>query len=127
MNIGNASKRSSLPAKTIRYYEDVALIKPSRDTNGYRDFSERDVHKLLFLSRARALGFTIEDCRDLLGLWENQSRASADVKDIARGHLAIIDAKIADLSNMRETLSHLVDSCNGDERPDCPIIEKLAE
>ena len=127
MNIGSASKRSSLSAKTIRYYEDVALIKPSRDTNGYRDFSDQDVHKLLFLSRARALGFTIEDCRDLLGLWENQSRASADVKDIARGHLAIIDKKIADLSNMRETLSHLVDSCNGDDRPDCPIIEKLAE
>lgn len=126
MNIGSASKQSALPAKTIRYYEDVALIKPSRDTNGYRDFSARDVHKLIFLSRARALGFTIEDCRDLLGLWENQSRASADVKDIARGHLAIIDAKITDLSNMRETLSDLVESCNGDERPDCPIIEKLA-
>lgn len=127
MNIGNASKQSTLSAKTIRYYEDVALIKPSRDTNGYRDFSKQDVHKLLFLSRARALGFTIEDCRDLLGLWENQSRASADVKDIARGHLAIIDIKIADLTSMRETLSHLVDSCNGDDRPDCPIIEKLAE
>lgn len=127
MNIGKASKQSSLPAKTIRYYEEVALIKPSRDTNGYRDFSEQDVHKLLFLSRSRALGFTIEDCRDLLGLWENQSRASADVKHIARGHLAIIDKKIADLSNMRETLSHLIDSCHGDERPDCPIIEKLAE
>ncbi len=127
MNIGNASRQSSLPAKTIRYYEDVALIKPSRDTNGYRDFSEQDVHKLLFLSRARALGFTIEDCRDLLGLWENQSRASADVKNIARDHLAVIDAKIADLSNMRETLSHLIDNCSGDDRPDCPIIEKLAE
>ncbi len=125
MNIGAASKQSSLPAKTIRYYEDVELIKPSRDVNGYRDFSEQDVHKLNFLGRARALGFTIEDCRDLLGLWENQSRASADVKKIARGHLAIIDTKIADLSNMRDTLSHLVDSCNGDERPDCPIIKKL--
>lgn len=126
MNIGTASKQSALPAKTIRYYEDVGLIKPSRDTNGYRDFSERDVHKLVFLSRARALGFTIEDCRDLLGLWENQSRASADVKEIARGHLAIIDAKIADLSNMRDTLSDLMESCAGDERPDCPIIEKLS-
>ncbi len=126
MNIGTASKQSSLPAKTIRYYEDVGLIKPSRDTNGYRDFDERDVHKLIFLSRSRALGFTIEDCRDLLGLWENQSRASADVKEIARGHLAAIDAKIADLSNMRDTLSDLVECCNGDERPDCPIIEKLA-
>ena len=125
MNIGAASKQSSLPAKTIRYYEDVELIKPSRDVNGYRDFSEQDVHKLNFLGRARALGFTIEDCRDLLGLWENQSRASDDVKKIARGHLAIIDTKIADLSNMRDTLSHLVDSCNGDERPDCPIIKKL--
>ncbi len=92
MNIGNASRQSSLPAKTIRYYEDVALIKPSRDTNGYRDFSEQDVHKLLFLSRARALGFTIEDCRDLLGLWENQSRASADVKDIGLAIFHEIDA-----------------------------------
>lgn len=126
MNIGSASRQSALPAKTIRYYEDVGLIKPSRDTNGYRDFDERDVHKLIFLSRARALGFTIEDCRDLLGLWENQSRASADVKEIAREHLAIIDAKIADLSNMRETLSDLVECCNGDERPDCPILEELA-
>ncbi len=126
MNIGAASKQSALPAKTIRYYEEVGLIKPSRDTNGYRDFDERDVHKLIFLSRARALGFTIEDCRDLLGLWENQSRASADVKEIAQGHLAIIDAKIADLSNMRDTLRDLVECCKGDERPDCPIIEKLA-
>ncbi|ASJ76866.1 Cu(I)-responsive transcriptional regulator [Granulosicoccus antarcticus] len=126
MNIGSASKQSSIPSKTIRYYEDVGLIKPLRDTNGYRDFNEQDVHKLNFLGRARALGFTIEDCRGLLGLWEDHSRASADVKEIARGHLSLIDAKIKDLSGMRDTLSHLVDTCNGDERPGCPIIEKLA-
>lgn len=126
MNIGHASKLSAIPSKTIRYYEDVGLIKPSRDTNGYRDFNEQDIHKLKFLGRARALGFTLEDCRDLLGLWEDQSRASADVKSIAREHLNLIDAKIKDLSSMRETLSHLVDNCQGNDRPDCPIIEELA-
>lgn len=126
MNIGHASRQSGIPAKTIRYYEDVRLIKPARDTNGYRDFSDQDVHKLNFLGRARALGFTLEDCRSLLDLWDDQSRASADVRSIAREHLGIIDAKIKDLSGMRETLSHLVDACHGDQRPDCPIIEKLA-
>lgn len=126
MNIGNAAIKSGLPAKTIRYYEDIDLVKPLRDTNGYRAFRESDVHKLTFLGRARALGFTIEDCRALLALWEDADRASADVKKIARENLAMIDAKIADLASMRETLSHLMDACNGDHRPDCPILENLA-
>ncbi|NND90711.1 MAG: Cu(I)-responsive transcriptional regulator [Granulosicoccus sp.] len=127
MNIGTAAKRSGLPAKTIRYYEDIDLIRPRRDTNGYRDFSDRDVHKLLFLCRARALGFTIENCRVLLELWEDQERASGDVKQIAREHLAVIDAKIADLTSMRENLSHLIETCSGDDRPDCPILNDLAK
>lgn len=126
MNIGTASEHSGLPSKTIRYYEDIKLISPKRDANGYRDFSSRDVHKLVFLARARALGFTIENCRALLELWEDQTRASADVKQIAREHLAMIDKKIADLSNMRENLSHLMETCSGDDRPDCPILDKLA-
>jgi len=126
MNIGNAAIKSGLPAKTIRYYEDIDLVKPLRDTNGYRAFRESDVHKLTFLGRARALGFTIEDCRALLALWEDADRASADVKKIARENLAMIDAKIADLASMRETLSHLMNACNGDHRPDCPILENLA-
>ena len=121
MNIGDVSTRTGLPAKTIRYYEDINLIKPLRDDNGYRRFRDQDIHKLSFLGRARALGFTIEDCRTLLALYEDESRASADVKQVARDHLVQIDTKIADLKGMRDTLSHLVDACAGDDRPDCPI------
>lgn len=125
MNIGDVAELSGLPAKTIRYYEDIGLIRPKRDANGYRAFDERDLHKLTFLARARALGFSIEDCRALLALYEDDSRASADVKRIAERHLAQIDAKIADLRAMRATLAHLVEACHGDDRPDCPILEDL--
>ena len=125
MNIGDVSARTGLPATTIRYYEDINLIKPMRDDNGYRRFRDQDVHKLNFLGRARALGFTIEDCRTLLALYEDETRASADVKQVARDHLAQIEAKIADLNAMRETLSHLIDACAGDDRPDCPILRDL--
>lgn len=125
MNIGEAAKRSGLPAKTIRYYEDIGLVKPLRDTNGYRAFRPQDVHKLAFLGQARALGFTIEDCRNLLALYDDQSRSSADVKAIAREHLVQIDRKIADLKEMQDTLSDLVDACAGDHRPDCPILNSL--
>lgn len=127
MNISQASDLSSLPAKTIRYYEDIGLIKPGRGANGYRAFSKTDTHKLAFLGRARALGFSIEDCRTLLALWEDQSRASSDVRQLAQKHLAGIDAKIADLQAMRETLGDLVTSCAGDARPDCPILNKLGD
>lgn len=126
MNISQAGAKAGLPAKTIRYYEDIGLVAPLRDSNGYRSFRETDVHKLAFLGRARALGFTIEDCRNLLELWEDQSRASSDVRQIAQGHLAEIEAKIAGLQEMRETLSDLVRSCAGDDRPDCPILKNLA-
>lgn len=126
MNIGAAAKRTGLPAKTIRYYEDIGLIRPARDTNGYRDFSENDVHKLAFLGRARSFDFSIEDCRSLLALYEDASRASGDVKRIAQGHLDRIDAKLAELEEMRRTLSSLVDCCAGDNRPDCPILRDLA-
>ena len=103
MNIGNASSRSGLPAKTIRYYEDIGLVTPLRDSNGYRSFREAEVHKLAFLGRARAIGFTIEDCRALLELYEDERRTSAEVKEIALQHLDQIDQKIADLKEMRET------------------------
>jgi MerR family copper efflux transcriptional regulator len=126
MNIKEASLRAGLPAKTIRYYEEVGLITPLRDTNGYRVFRETDVHKLGFLARARALGFTIEDCRVLLSLYEDKARASADVKAIAGRQLEQISAKIAALQDMQATLSHLVDCCAGDARPDCPILAGLA-
>lgn len=126
LNIGEAAKRAGLPAKTIRYYEEIGLVQPLRDANGYRAFRDTDLHKLIFLARGRALGFSIEDCRSLLALWEDQSRASADVKRIARAHLAMIDRKRAELADMRDTLSNLVQTCAGDDRPDCPILKGIA-
>ena len=125
MNIKDAGLRVGLPAKTIRYYEDIGLVTPDRAENGYRDFSDAHLHKLTFLAQARGLGFSIEDCRGLLALWEDQDRASADVRAIAMGHLGEIERKIAGLEEMRNTLSDLVQSCAGDARPDCPIIERL--
>lgn len=125
MNISDAATHTGLPAKTIRYYEDIGLITPLRDLNGYRVFRETELHKLTFLARARALGFSIEDCRVLLALYEDQSRASSDVKRIARAHLDEIEAKIADLNAMRDTLSTLVEACAGDNRPDCPILQGI--
>jgi Cu(I)-responsive transcriptional regulator len=126
MNIGQASTQTGLPAKTIRYYEDISLISPARQENGYRDYNDRDVHKLRFLQRARSLGFTIEECRSLLSLYEDKGRASADVKHIASAKIADIDQKIAELSSLREVLSTLAEKCHGDERPDCPILDGLA-
>jgi Cu(I)-responsive transcriptional regulator len=126
MNIGDVATRSGLPPKTIRYYEDIGLIKPQRSENGYRCFVEADLHKLAFLGRARALGFTIEDCRMLMALYEDESRASADVKHLAQEHLSKIEAKIADLQAMRDTLTELVHCCAGDNRPDCPILKDLS-
>lgn len=126
MNIGDVAERTGLPAKTIRYYEDIGLITPLRGDNGYRRFRESDVHKLAFLGRARGLGFSIGECRDLLALWEDRGRASADVRAIAEEHLRQIGVKIAELAAMQETLSELVRACHGDHRPDCPILNDLA-
>lgn len=126
MNIGDVALRAGLPPKTIRYYEDIGLISPLRDSNGYRAFRESDANKLAFLGRARALGFSIEECRALLALWEDRDRASADVREIATDHLRRIDAKIADLQGLHDTLSALVHACHGDDRPDCPILNDLA-
>lgn len=126
MNIGDVAQRAGLPPKTIRYYEEIGLITPLRDTNGYRRFRESDLHKLAFLGRARALGFTIEDCRTLLALYDDKTRASSDVKDLAQAHLNKIEDKILQLQSMRDTLSELVQSCAGDNRPDCPILSDLA-
>lgn len=126
MNISEAARQAGLPAKTIRYYEDIGLVTPPRDPNGYRAFRPRDLHALTFVARARSLGFTIGECRALLHLYQDPTRASADVKEIARGHLGRIDAKLAELAALRATLTDLVDACAGDQRPDCPILKGLA-
>ncbi len=126
MNIGDVADRTGLPSKTIRYYEDIGLIHPTRGENGYRAFSPEDVHKLAFLSRSRSLGFSIEDCRALLQLYEDRSRASADVRRVAEEHLERIEQKIRELEGLRSTLSHLVKQCHGDGRPNCPILDDLA-
>ncbi len=126
MNIGDTADAVGLPTKTIRYYEDIGLVRPTRAENGYRDFSETDLHKLRFLARSRALGFSIEDCRALLALYEDDDRASAEVRRIARRHLDEIERKITDLNAMRDTLTHLVETCAGDDRPDCPILADLS-
>ncbi|WP_319773069.1 Cu(I)-responsive transcriptional regulator [Breoghania sp.] len=126
MNIGEASRQTDLPAKTIRYYEEIGLIAPDRKENGYRDYGDQHIHKLRFLKRARSLGFGIEDCRQLLSLYEDHGRASADVKSLARQRIEEIDAKLAELSSLRDTLTKLVHACHGDQRPDCPILDEIA-
>ena len=127
MNIGQAAKRSSVSAKTIRYYESIGLVAPaSRTENGYRTYSENDVQTLRFIHHARSLGFSVKDVSMLLDLWRNQRRASADVKALAMAHVAAVDHKIAELRRMRDTLLDLTHRCHGDDRPDCPIIEGLA-
>ena len=127
MNIGEVAQASGLPAKTIRYYEDIGLITPLRGANGYRRFTEAHLHKLAFLARARGLGFSIDQCRTLLALYEDRGRASADVKAVAETHLAEIDAKMEELAEMRRVLADLVHACAGDHRPDCPILRGLAQ
>ena len=127
MNIGDVATRTGLPPKTIRYYEDIGLVTPHRSANGYRVFRDSDAHKLAFLAHARSLGFGIDNFRDLLALWEDEDRNSADVRMIAKTHLAQITAKIAGLQAMEETLTHLVATCAGDNRPECPILRGLAD
>lgn len=126
MNVGEAARRSGLPAKTIRYYEEIGLISPARAGNGYRDYSDEDLHFLTFLKRARGLGFAIEECRQLMTLYRDKHRASHDVRGIAISHVVAIDEKIAELQAMRATLSKLINACHGDNRPDCPILDDIA-
>lgn len=127
MNIGDVASRTGLPAKTIRYYQDIGLVTPLRGQNGYRVFRDSDLHKLAFVGRARGLGFSIEDCRNLLALYEDEERESAEVREIAREHLVEIEQKISELAEMRDTLRDLVTACAGDARPDCPILKTLAK
>ncbi|CAE7564966.1 hmrR [Symbiodinium necroappetens] len=126
MNIGQASDATGLPAKTIRYYEDIKLVKPDRAANGYRDYRDADIHRLAFVQRSRSLGFTIEECRLLLSLYDDKARASSDVKALATEKIKEIDRKVKELKSLRSTLKQLADHCHGDGRPDCPIINDIA-
>ncbi|HTV67908.1 MAG TPA: Cu(I)-responsive transcriptional regulator [Rhizobiaceae bacterium] len=126
MNVSHAARRSGLPAKTIRYYEEIGLIQPDRAANGYRDYSSDDIHRLAFLKRARGLGFSIEECRQLMALYNDRDRASHDVREIAKAHVGAIEEKVRELESMRKTLNKLIHACHGDNRPDCPILDDIA-
>ena len=127
-NIGEAAKRSGVSAKMMRHYESLGLLKRAQRTDsGYRLYDEPDVHTLRFIRRARDLGFSIKEIQQLLSLWQNRRRASGDVRRIAQAHITALDAKIHELQGMRRTLEQLVHNCHGDARPDCPILDDLAE
>ncbi|MBG6219548.1 MULTISPECIES: Cu(I)-responsive transcriptional regulator [unclassified Janthinobacterium] len=126
MNIGQAASETGVSAKMIRYYESIALLKPSaRSDAGYRIYTPSDLHALRFIKRGRGLGFSLEQIRELLSLWQNDQRASADVKGIALAHVSDLNTRIAELTEMRDTLSRLAQSCHGDDKPDCPILQSL--
>jgi len=127
MDIGRASKESGVSVKMIRHYEAVGVLsKAARTFANYRVYGPNDVHTLRFIKRARALGFSMEDIRELVGLWKNKSRSSAAVKRIAGKHIDVLKRKLAELQAMVDTLEYLTHHCHGDERPECPILEDLA-
>ena len=127
MNIGQASRATGVSTKMIRSYESVGLIRPAdRTDSNYRDFGDRDVNELRFIRRARNLGFSVGEIGQLLALWRDRGRPSREVKAVAEKHVADLDAKIAEMKSMADTLRHLAHCCAGDERPDCPILADLA-
>ena len=128
MNIGEAARLSGVSAKMVRHYESLGLLpQVSRTEAGYRQYGPAEVHTLRFIRRARELGFSMSEIAGLLKLWQNRRRASADVKRIAQAHVADLDRRIAEMTSMRRTLETLMHCCQGDERPDCPILDELAD
>jgi MerR family copper efflux transcriptional regulator len=128
MNIGSVSEITGVTSKTIRYYEEIGLIPPPvRAQNGYRHYQEKDVETLRFVQRARGLGFSVRAVGNLLTLWQDKKRVSSDVKNLALEHIKEIEDKIAELNSIRETLISLTNSCHGDDRPDCPILDGLTK
>ena len=128
MNIGEAAKRSGVSAKMIRHYESVRLFpEAARTDSGYRQYTDKEVSTLRFIRQSRDLGFSIEQISELLGLWQNRRRPSRQVKALAQAHIKELEEKLKELQAMKATLEHLVHCCHGDDRPDCPIIETLAD
>ena len=128
MHIGKASKLSDLTVKATRYYANIDLVKPRQDSQtGYRNYTEKDVLKLKFIGKARSFNFSIDECRELLSLYENENRSSKVVKKITLEKISEIDQKLNDLKALRKELSHLAKNCNGDDRPNCPILEALSK
>lgn len=126
MNIGDAARAAGMSAKMVRHYESIGLFAaPPRSDAGYRVYGEREVHLLRFIRHSRDLGFSLEQIRALLGLWQDRDRPSREVRALAQAHLAELDAKLAELNAMKATLQGLVHSCHGDDRPDCPILATL--
>ena len=127
-NIGEAAVRSGVSAKMVRHYESLGLLrKVGRTDSGYRQYGGNEVHTLRFIRRARDMGFSMAEIADLLKLWQNRRRASADVKRIAQVHVADLDRRMEEMAAMKRTLERLVDCCRGDDRPDCPILDRLGE
>ncbi len=127
MNIGEASKLSGISVKMIRKYEDSGIIpKARRNESGYRSYSEKDVHTLKFVKTSRSLGFSMKDIKELLSLWKNTSRTSANVKRIAEKHVESLEQKVDEINMMLNTLKHLTKNCHGDNRPNCPILSNLS-
>jgi Cu(I)-responsive transcriptional regulator len=127
MNIGQAAKASGVSAKMIRHYESVGLFpEASRTDAGYRQYTDKEIHTLRFIRHSRDLGFSIEQIRELLGLWQNRRRPSRQVRALAQAHIEELEDKLKEIQAMKATLEHLVHCCHGDERPDCPIIDTLA-
>ena len=128
MNIGAAARASGVSAKMIRHYESVGLFPEANRTEaGYRQYADKEVNTLRFIRHSRDLGFSIEQIRELLGLWQNRRRPSRQVKALAQAHIQELEQKLQELQAMKATLEHLVHCCHGDERPDCPILEALAQ
>lgn len=126
-NVGEAARLSNVSAKMVRHYESLGLLpRVSRTDAGYRQYTDKEVHTLRFIRRARDLGFGMAEIAELLKLWQSRRRSSASVKHIAAAHVAALDAKMAEMAAMRKTLVHLIHCCHGDERPDCPILDELA-
>jgi Cu(I)-responsive transcriptional regulator len=127
VNIGQAAGASGVSAKMIRHYESVGLLPPAARTDaGYRQYAERDLHTLRFIRRARDLGFSLDEIRDLLSLWQDRARPSRQVRALAQQHIDELASKLDELRAMKATLEHLVHCCHGDDRPECPILQELA-